>query len=133
VNTATQGTGLNDETTRWAILELLQVGTPIRHACDHVGVSKSAFYQRQNDDPEFAQQVRRARAKAVKMLVSRVVAASEQDWRAASWLLGRMVRVEEWSESEPQPPTVTTIKEEPRFLSDEELNELLKQKIVPVN
>jgi hypothetical protein len=74
--------------------ERLENGWSINRACDYVGVSVSMYYgwkdaARRGDDEAILllRRLKRARAKGLDKRIGPIEAASEEDWRAAAWLV----------------------------------------------
>jgi len=77
------------------LVSMLRAGVPAATACARLSVSKSAYHEwLAADDPlhaRFAERVREAQATGEALLVTRIAAASTENWQAAAWLLERTV------------------------------------------
>jgi hypothetical protein len=108
------------------ICELLESALPIAVTCEASGISTSTYHAwrargESGEKPfaDFLEATTLARARAKLALVTVIREAAPSDWRAASWLLSRMIPAQQWQEEEAAP--VVTIEPMP----DDELAKLL--------
>jgi hypothetical protein len=69
------------------LLEALQAGAIVQHACDYAGIHKDTFYSWCADDPYFADATTRARGSGAVVALTTISAAAASDWKAADCLL----------------------------------------------
>lgn len=81
-------------TAQKRIVEAIEDGLPVTHACRGAGISPTSFYDwldrgARGEKPfaRFAEAVEEAKARSVACLVAKIRASD--DWRAAAWLLTR--------------------------------------------
>ena len=89
------------------LLKAIRLGSTFETACQSTGISYRAFRLWMNKGENassgeyfhFFQEVTRAIADAEMLLLSRIHAASQSDWRAASWVMERRWP-ERWSNTQ---------------------------------
>ena len=69
------------------IKKLLEQGHTDKTVYNYVGIHADTFYAWIRENPEFSAIITKAREKAKVFLQARVLKASDEDWRAASWLM----------------------------------------------
>jgi len=62
-------------------------GIPLTHAASLAGISFQTFCTWRNEDHRFRELIERAVAEGINARLRKIESASEQDWRAAAWLL----------------------------------------------
>ena len=65
--------------------EALSVGASKKDACAYAGISHTPFYEKINADPEFAEEMMRARRAGITTHLKFI--AADKDWRARAHLL----------------------------------------------
>jgi hypothetical protein len=107
-------TELDDPITVTAVCEMLESAIPVAVICKSLGVTRSTYYARRQQDAEFAHKTDQARATGIRTLIARVVEASEKDWRAAVALLRLMIPTTDWqNELPPQVKIESTVSHPP--------------------
>jgi hypothetical protein len=72
------------------LLDAVEMGATITHACGYAGIKTATFYRWLEDKPDFREQVDNAEGKAtVKWLLKIEQAANNGQWQAAAWKLER--------------------------------------------
>lgn len=78
-----------DEAKRREICALVSAGAGIQSAARYVGCSRSTVYHEAQQDEEFRQQLRRAKATVALSPLQALRRAYQENWRAAAWMLER--------------------------------------------
>ena len=73
------------------IYSLIEQGVPAVRACEAVGIGESTFYEWKETFPEFAESIKKYKAKAITKNVKNVLKAAEEpkNWTASAWFLER--------------------------------------------
>lgn len=74
-------------TKREALLDGFRSGLSVHKACEYAGISETTFYAEQDRDPDFAEQIARARVRSHAQALKLIQRASNNDWRAAQAFL----------------------------------------------
>lgn len=69
------------------LLELIELGMPLTHAADAVGIAFSTLCNWRQANADFADEVERAVASGMQRHLENIVRASATDWRASAWIL----------------------------------------------
>jgi transposase-like protein len=88
---------LDDELQKNAV-DLISIGVPESAVCDAVGISEQTFYRwmrygEQGKSPayrSFFEAIKKGRARAISMRVSRIYKAGKEQWTANAWWLERV-------------------------------------------
>jgi hypothetical protein len=114
------------------LCELLESAVPILVACSSAGIAASTYHSwrargASGEQPfaDFLAATSRARQRAKIALLTVIQEAAPTDWRAASWLLQKMIPAHQWQEESPPPPVVTIEPLPP--LPDDQLAKLLAE------
>ena len=71
------------------ILDAIELGATIQHACDYAGIHVDTFFDWQKRHPEFLESVKTAQGAGVISNLTVIKTASAENWTAAAWLLER--------------------------------------------
>lgn len=106
------------------VCEVLKEGMTDKTAYDYVKISHDTFYKWVREIPEFSEAIARARAEGKFTLHQVVTKASEDDWRAAAWILSHR-----WSEEYSEKSQVEHKGSVNRFeaMTKEQLDEYLRE------
>lgn len=91
------------------ISRLIEAGNYAVDACMAVGINNDTFYDWLKTKPEFSDTIKKARAKAITMKVTRIEKAGRDgNWQADAWWLERVARAR-FGREEPQVQQQTNI------------------------
>ena len=75
------------------MLRLIEAGAFAVDACLAVGLGETTYYRWLQENREFRESIKRARAKAINTRVLRIAKAGQDgDWKADAWWLERVAR-----------------------------------------
>ena len=80
------------------VLQLIEEGHFVRHACEGAGISHGIWYEWQKHDPDLVELQRKAEMASVAVQLRKIT--SDASWQSAAWFLER--KFPEWRKPELQ-------------------------------